>query len=339
VPWRTLFGAALVLALATPVRAITVTGNGIYDIAVNTARDGFSMGSWAAATAASHPTGGGHDLLYSETGGSFYAATNFSSLRVYHATAPSTYTFDGSGGGVDLDAYHTGDAASPLGTGFRTTWNVTDEGLGITQDVFLTGTEFANSAIYHTVLISNMNTYVVDVGWRNLYDWQVDDPTRDDGPNNQVELADGTVVVPATTTEFLFTPTGGQFVRVSIDPGTPTYQPLLAMDYDPGFVPSLPVTMPDAYAYARWPSSFSTAFDYTIGPAGATSDSAGLSWFGPDVNSALSLPAGGSVRITQVLFGVLPDEPPPGGVIPEPGTIGLLGIGLLGLLLGRHRKE
>jgi hypothetical protein len=249
-----------------------------------------------------------------------------------------------------MDSYYSGEGASPLagaGQGWRTTWNITSDSLGVVQDVLIVpppaGASISNSAIYHTVQITNNGAAAVDIGWRNLYDWQVDDPGRDDGPNNSVENSSSGVVVAPTTYEFSHAPGAGDYVRVSIDPGTATYEPLLGIGFDPGFRSDLPTTTPDEYAYVSWPYSYGTVFDYTVVPTrNVTSDSAGLTWFGRDANSAVAIAAGSSVRFTQVLFGVIPDEPPPGGEVPEPASLavwGLLGLGCLGACWYRRRRR
>ena len=216
---------------------------------------------------------------------------------------------------------------------------LTTAGLGISQDVVVAGTGFANSAVYHTVAITNNNTTgSLDVGWRNLYDWTVNDPGFDDGPNNSIQRIDGTVVVAATTNEFTHTPGADEYARVTVDPGVPSYEPLLALGYDPALIASLPLTTPEEYAYVSWPSSFGTAFDYTVTGANVTGDSAGLSWFGRTAATAISIAAGESVRLTQIVFGVPGGGQPPGQV-PEPGTLALIGFGLAGLGYARRRRQ
>lgn len=297
----------LLFVLSFGAWASVQVSNGVYTVSIADVSNTSFRGSWTAATGASHPTGAGHDLLYSEFGGSFYEGTNFSSLRSY--TSGLDYSHS------DFNPFFIGEGPSPLappGQGWTQTWVIPAENLTITQDVLVSGSGFSDSAIYHTVLLENTGDAPVLLGWRNLYDWQVDDPTTDDGPNNSIETTSG-VTVATTTTEFEYVPAGDEFVRVSIDPGVPSYQSLLGIGYDPGFIPGLPVTTPDAYAYASWPLSVGTEFDYTTSPINVTSDSAGLSWFGKTINSAISLSPGESIRLTQVMFGVIPDEPPPGG--------------------------
>lgn len=270
------FGHALLVGMIAsclaPAAAYAVgaVSNPIYEARVDESADS-SPGSWMAFTAAGHPTGAGNDLMFREfSGGTTQQNTNFSSLRVYDGGGgPIDYTFDGNGGGIDLDDFLTAEGATPMAgifagivDGHRTEWDVTPEEITIIQDVVIVGTTFANSAIYHTVELTNTGSATRSVGWRNLYDWSLDGPT-DDGPSNQVELSDGTPVVPKTDFEFSHTPGTDELVRVGISPGTPTYEPLLALGFDPGFLPSLPVTIPDEFAYVDWDGSFSTAFDYT----------------------------------------------------------------------------
>jgi len=307
------------LAMAGPAEALVTVSNAFYEAHIADTADGFSTGSWNAITAAGHPTGPGDNILFSGT----TVTTNFSSLRVYKPGGPVDYTFGGRGGSVDLDPFVTGEGASPLAPiGHRTTWGVTPEGLDITQDVLVVGGSFSTAAVYHTVEVANTSASPVEIGWRNLYDWQVNDPGFDDGPNNQIELSGGAVLVPATTTEFAYFPPGtDDLVRVSIDPGVPTYEPLQALGFDPGFIPALPITSPEEYDYVSWPGSVGTAFDYTPAGAGVTGDSAGLTYWGRTAGTAVEIAPGGAVRFTTAVFGVAPDAPPPGGIIPEPSTI------------------
>jgi hypothetical protein len=333
---------ALLLGLAGQAGATVIVGNTIYDAAVLDAASGSQYGSWCASTGAAHAAGAGNNLIFN----SLSPGTSFSSLRVYHPSAPLTYTYGGSGGGINMDTYFTGDGASPLtpaGQGWRTTWNIAPEHIGVIQDVLTVpppaGANSNNSAIYHTVLITNNDTSAwTAIGWRNLYDWTVESGALwDDGPNNRLEMANGVVVVPATTFEFAHSPVTADIARVSVDPGVATYQPLLGLAFDPGFRPDLPVTVPQEYDYASWPASVGTAFDYVTTGLNVTGDSAGLSWWGRFSGSAIEIGPGQSVRFTQVLFGVLPDEPPP-NVIPEPvtSTLCLMGLGALAL---RRRKR
>ena len=348
----------LCVVWAVPVAAVTVITNGVYEVQVADTSDTASFGSWNAFTSAGHPTGAGNNLLFDEDGGITLQDTNFSTLRVYGSTV-TDYSFAGSGdgSGVDFDPFVTLEGPSPfgpVGTGHRTRWALTPESLQITQDVVISGTTFASSAVYHTVLIQNTGSTDAKVGWRNLYDWQVDDPnnvaTFDDGPSNRVEKSDTTPVLAQTATEFTHVPGADELVRVSFFPGTAAYESLLSLTFDPGFIGALPVTAPDEYAFVGWPiAAFDNPFDYTIGPFNVADpnhpdqidDSAGLTWWGRDSARALDINAGGAVRLTQVIFGVVSGGTAP--VIPLPSAawmgLGLLGFGTVWRKVRRRRGE
>jgi len=318
-----------VVALVMPAAALTTISNGIYDVHIGDSSGAY--GDWNAVTGASHPVGAMHDLMYFDT----TVTTNFSSLRVYRAAGAATYRLPNLGAPVS-------SGASSFGVnGFSQTWNVANENLSVTQDLVIAGSTMADSGIYHTVAIRNTGSTPTAIGWRNLYDWAVDDPGFDDGPSNSIETT-VSVLVPTTTFEFTYAPVAaGTFARVAAAPppgGGATYEPLLGLGFDPGFLPALPVTSPEAYVYASWPSSYGTDFDYAPAGNDVTRDSAGLSWFGRTASTAITIDAGHTVRFTQTIFGVPPEEPPP-GAIPEPVTAALGGLGLAALALATSRRR
>jgi PEP-CTERM motif len=331
----TLAGSALMALSMSSANALVLT-NGFYNVNVS---DGTQSGSWNATTAASHPVGVGRDLLFNGT----TVTTNFSSLRIYSPTGgATTYTWGGAGGGTSLDPSYSGTSASPFGpagAAIRQTWSIAGTGLTLTQDLIVTGSTFANSAIYHTVGLTNTGNTPLSIGWRNLYDWAVNDPGFDDGPSNAIQIG-AVAVVPTTTTEFSYTPAAGSYARVAAAPppgGGATYEPLLGLGFDPGFIGALPVTLPDAYVYGSWPNSFSTAFDFSPSGLNVTGDSAGLSWFGRTSGSALQIAPGATLRLTQTIYAVAPGQQPP-GTVPEPGTLILAGLALVGLAAARRRR-
>jgi hypothetical protein len=358
----TLFPKTIATVVAATATALSLTGtsaeaasfsNAFYQVhvqstpAFGTPSGGPQYGSWNAVTGPSHPTGPNNHILYNvmlEDGTT--TNTNFSSLRIFDPTGTTRdYAFGGRGNVNNLDNFWTSEsAASVFGSnGFQTTWNLAPENLEIVQDLVAVGTTYDNSAIYHTVELTNTGTSSISLGWRNLYDWTVNDPTLDDGPNNQIEVANGGgVQVPATTNEFSYTPTPGSFARVSVDPGVATYQPLLGLGYDPGLIATLPTTTPDLYNFVNWynpdtlTGSVATAYDYALTGEHVTADSAGLSYF------TATLAPGQSTRFTQAIFAAVPNGSIPGDTtsVPEPSSVlSVLAFGALGAASQLKRKQ
>lgn len=309
--------AGLALWLMPAANATESVANAIYEARVQAQTDGQHFGSWNAQTGAAHPAGAGRDITYRESIGT---TTNFSSLRVYRADGTSVdYAPIGRGGAMNLDDHFSFDADSPQsvtsanGSGWRTGWQIDEEGLRIVQDVIVVGTTIDDSAIYHTVEIINLGSETVAVGWRNLHDWSLTGAGTGsrDNPTNALERDCGTPFLGPTRNEFSRSPVDASLVRVALPPAQAAdYSPVLSLGYDPGFLPALPVTVPDEYSYVFWNRAIGTAFDDTIQGLTNLSDSAGLSWFGRDRARAREIAPGTSVRFTQALFAFEQEECP-----------------------------
>ncbi|MCC6622161.1 MAG: HYR domain-containing protein [Deltaproteobacteria bacterium] len=302
--------------------------NGIYTIGVASPTDStYSYGSWQAHTGVLHPTGAGNDLLYDYDDGAFWYATNFSTLRVYkpeQAFVDYAPGAQGDGTATNLDPMLTTEGAMDGAVGWFTEWLIPEEALKLRQEVQVVGSTLATSAVYHTVIIENQGSEPQYIGWRNLYDWQVTELVEgvardDDGPSNIIEDNRGNVLVAEQVTEYEHIPGPNQIVRIHAYPGPSTYDVVQSLTFDPGFIPGRPVTTPESYGFVSWSRSIGSTFDYPIDPTldisspGGPDDVAGLSWFGKTAETALEVPPGQSIMITQVLFGTMPDEPPPIG--------------------------
>jgi hypothetical protein len=299
--------ALLGLAGSRPAHAVTTVGNAVYQVNVADALNS-GVGQWNAVTGPGHPAGANRDLMYRRMA----VWTNFSTIRIFGSSdlAPA-----GRGGAMNLDPSFVAEGPSPLGavgSSWRTTWSASM--VGIVQDLVVVGNTITDSAIYHSIQVTNGTGTPIQIGLRNLHDWSLNDPIANDGPGAQLEQLGGTVILPLTTNEFLHAPVTADVARISMASGTPTYQPLLGLAYDPGLHPGLPTTTPDAFAFVRWSPAYSTSFDYTTTGA-AASDSASLSWFGRTSATAVTLLPGGSARFTQVVLAVLPGAQPNSDVV------------------------
>jgi len=301
--------------------------NAYYGIVIATLDDpnGAGVGTWQAHTDALHPTGPYNDLLYDSGEGYAETWSSYSTLRVYDDNdTVRDYTPLGKGDGtaLNLDPYAISEVAVG-NNGWRTTWNVAPEGIGVVQEILVAGDTLDGSAVYHTVRLTNTGDGERRVGWRNLYDWQVTEDDNGsaidaDGPSFIIENGGGDVVVPESIYEYDHVPGAGEIVRVHASEGNSTYEVLLSLSYDPSLLPGRPVTVPESYAHVSWPASFDANFDYLADPSldvagadGDVDDTAGLSWFGKSADSALVLQPGETIQITQVLFGVVADTGPP----------------------------
>lgn len=296
-------GLGLVLAAVLVPRASAETiSNGVYEVHVQSTAEGTSAGSWNAVTDLGHEAGDGLDITFTAVN----PTSNFSSLRIFGTGGNADYAPSGRGGATDLDSAVDSESQSPLapaGEGWRTVWQLDAESLRIVQDVIVVGDDTQDSAVYHTVEIENFGTEPVRVGWRNLHDWSLTTLAgNEDGPANALESVCGTTILGPTRDEFSHRPVAAGWVRVDLPNQSSAYTPLLSLGFDPGLEPSLPVTVPDEYAFVNWGRTSGTAFDDSIVGDTDLPDSAGVSWFGRSAALAREIAPGATVRFTQALF-------------------------------------
>jgi hypothetical protein len=294
---------------------MVTAGNEFYQVHVEESR-GSGMGIYTATTGSRHPSGEGLNVLF----GDGFPSTTFNTIRSY--TTGTDYVQDSGKDSffqtVWLDPYAV---ITPIGTtGYRTTYTLpgsssTPDKLKIISDVNVNGATYETSSIEVTTMVINNGTSPVKIGVRYLWDYQIG---YDDGPTFQQLGPDGQI----KTRELQFDPPG--FVNYRIldndgNPEPPTFGVLGTADGPSSVTPS--PTLPSRLQYTCWPSSFDTAFDYTIDPnrdvatlASPCSfdggDSAVLYLFGHDEAHAIIIPAGGTNTVSASIF----LRPPPPAV-------------------------
>ncbi len=309
-----------------PIHGTVTAGNSIYRVHVQDI-SGAGVGLYTATTGPGHPAGEGLNVLF---GGGF-PGTTFNTIRSY--TSNTDYVQDdgksSSNTNVFLDPF---GVVTPLGaTGFRTTYTLagTPDTLTIIQYVKVNGTTFEDSSVEVTTTVINNGASAVDIGIRYLWDYQVG---TDDGPTFQSFTADQVFVnaCDLRLTEFELVDPDISSYRIEdndVNPSPPTFS-IFGTVTGPDFVTPVP-TPPDLLQYACWPSSFSTAFEYTVNPerdiATVASDcqsgmgggdTAVLYFFGRDRANALRILPGSSATVSASMF-----LTPPGGIDLQPDCI------------------
>jgi len=248
---------------------IAVFSNGIYNLALNTA--GGSVGRYTAGTGPSHPvtilTGSSQNVIYN--GSISFPGTTFNSIRSF--TSGTTYTFGSVAGAVNMDTCSPLVIPGPLGatiTYFLATCGPLTDTLIVQFTALLHGTTSTDSTIEFTTVIINTGLTARSVGVRYMIDFQIG---PDDGPTFQALNPNGV----ATFLEIGFVPPAFESYRMQNNQGSvvPLFN-VLGTVTGPSSVSPTP-TPPTELDYTRWPTAFSTAFDYTVVPgANADGDSA-----------------------------------------------------------------
>lgn len=285
-------------------------GNTIY--LVHVSDSGTNIGTYTITTGPNHPSGAGMNVLY----GSGFPGTSYNTIRSY-TTGTDYIQISGASSTNTVVPLYPYAAISAIGTtGVRTTYTLpgpptTPDMLTITQDVNVRGTTFENSYVEITTTVTNNGTSSVNVGIRYLWDMEI---VADDGPTFQAINPDGNVL----TTESEFIPpnfVAYQIVDNDVNPSPPTFIVFGTATGPTSLVPR-PNT-PNDLKYVGWGTAFSSAFDYTINPnrviadTNVDNDSAVLYYWGQNSNSAIVIPAGGSITRSASLFSTKPGVAPP----------------------------
>lgn len=286
--------------------AEVVAGNGVYDVHIEDNEFADGIGTYTITTGADHSAGSGLNVLY----GDGDAWTSSTTVRSYTSgteyVQTSSVPFSSPGFTVErLDPYA---AISPIGTtGYRTAYALPGAGtapdaIEITSDVNVNGTAEADSTVEVTTTVLNTGLTPVDIGIRYQWDFQIG---PDDGPTFQAENPAGAVL----TGEADFPQPGFESYGIADNDGpTPAFKVHGTVN-GPASVTPTP-TPPERLAYACWPDSFDTAFDYAVvpgrdvtgGDSDCPDDSNVLYYWGETADSAITLAPGASHTVSQSLF-------------------------------------
>lgn len=297
------------ILMGVEAHAVLTAGNDYYQVHV---ADSGNVGQYTATTGPAHPAGSGLNVIY----GDGIPGTSFTTIRSY--TSSTDYTQD--------DGKTSSFAVVPLGplgtvsalgtTGFRTVYNVTgNDQLTITQDIRVNGSTFEDSTIELTTTVQNNGVTAVRIGIRHLIDYQIG---TDDGPIFQpVNVVQGDFVGcdPRSVEARYVIPSFDAYVIEDndVNPNPPTFNIFGSVNGPAGISPQ--PTPPDLLQFVCWPTSFGTAFSYSIDPTRDVAtvngtcqsgtgggDSAVLYYFGGNESSALLIGPGQSKTVSVSLF-------------------------------------
>ena len=213
-----------------------------------------------------------------------------SNITLRDATALVMFVNCGTGFAPGLAGYTQADmCATPpvvaaLGTtGFRTTYTLTN--WTVVEDVIINGSTLADTNVRQTVTVTNTTGSPRLYGLRYHWDWEI---AGNDGSFFRQRSPDGAFTGVPTT----FPSPAFQLYEEVDNIATPTFSVFATVGG--GSLSPAPTT-PDQLRYSNWPSSVSSAWDYT--DPGSTSDSSTVYFWG--FANPLTLAAGGSASFTQ----------------------------------------
>ncbi len=288
--------------------AIQEAGNTIYRVLVEDT--GINAGTYSAKTGTAHPSPN-QNVLYGAV--SNVTSTNYTTIRSY--TSSTDYPQRGnpasSFGVTALSGFYTG--TTPISTtGYQTTWSLpggtvqNPDNLLIVQDWNVEGTTLNDSRIALSTSVTNRGGTTVLLGIRYLWDYQIG---TDDGPTFTQRNPDGAVLVNETT----FAPPGFEFYHIEGNSAATTFTISGTANGPNALQPS----QANPLKFVCWSSAVGQAFDYAttgancVGGSGTTAnDTAVLYYFGATSGSAISVPPGETVTVTEYVFAVPPVTAP-----------------------------
>lgn len=300
--------------------AVMIT-NGIFDVFVN--NTGIAIGTYTVGTGANHPAtlaeGAPQNILFGAISGKPWSS--FNTIRSYTTQTdyvlgyspsnPSSYSV------INISAYSTGTTIINANE-VETTWELlgmpaTPDKLKIIQNIKIIGTQFSDSSVKVSILVTNQDTNSVSLGIRYFMDFMIG---NDDGPTFASVNPNGPILTKETTFQL---PEFESYVIRNNDSNT--NPPTHFIDGTVQGSSGSENTVPGILQYVSWSLASKSAYDYTVDPnreiagLGPDNDSAVSYLFGPDAASAYSITSQQTLFIAASLFINLPG-------IPNPSTTG-----------------
>lgn len=283
-------------------------GNDFYKVYMEDATSADGIGTYTAATGASHPVGEDLNVLYN--GDAADAWSSYNTIRSYTTNTDYVQTTDAPTSAntvVNMDDYATVMAIGT--TGWRVTYDLpgpptTPDALEIVFDINVNGTTFDDSTVELTTTVTNNGSEPVDVGIRYELDFEI---AGDDGPT----FAEVNPTTAPRVTETTYAPPAFQAYRIEDNPGGgPTLSIFGTSSAFPGITPT--ASVPDVLQYVSWPDSEDFAFEYSetgqdvASPGGSIDDSGVLYFFGATAGDAFTLAPSASATVSESLFATPP---------------------------------
>jgi len=254
-------------------RALVTATNGILTVQIQD-----TTGQFTILTGASHPHP--NQTVFFPVGTSNITLRDATALQMFvNCSTPAA----GLAGYTTVNMCTTPPVTVSLGTGFRTTYTLTN--WTVVQDVVINGTALGDTNVRHTVTVTNTTGAPRQYGVRYMWDWEI---ANNDGSFFRTRNPDGAFTGTPTT----FNSPSFQLYEEVDNIAAPTFSVFATVGG--GSLSPAPTT-PDQLRYSDWPTSIGSAWSYT--DPGSTSDSS-VSYFWGFANP-LTLAAGASASFNQ----------------------------------------